>query len=77
MTKKEQLLHAFRGEPVDELPFLPRLDIWYNANKARGTMPEKYKNATLKEMVEDLGLGYHYIIPNYKAWDGEAVLAMW
>lgn len=71
MTKKEQLLRAFRGEPIDELPFLPRLDIWYNANMARGTMPEKYKHATLKEMLDDLGLGYHYIIPNYKAWDGE------
>ena len=70
MTKKEQLLRAFQGQPIDELPFLPRLDIWYNANRARGTMPEKYKNATLKEMVEDLGFGYHYIIPNYKAWDG-------
>lgn len=71
MTKKEQLLRAFRGQPIDELPFLPRLDIWYNANKARGTLPSRYKNASLKEMVEDLGLGYHYIIPDYKAWDGE------
>lgn len=70
MTKKEQLLAAIQGKVVDELPFLPRLDIWYNANKFRGTLPEKYKNATLKEMTEDLGFGYHYIIPDYKAWDG-------
>lgn len=71
MTKKERLLKAIQGQPLDELPFLPRLDIWYNANKVRGTLPDKYKNATLKEMTEDLDLGYHYIIPDYKAWDGE------
>lgn len=70
MTIKERLLNAIKGNSVDELPFLPRLDIWYNANKFRGTLPKKYKNASLKEMTEDLGLGYHYIIPDYKAWDG-------
>ena len=71
MTIKERLLATIQGKPVDQLPYLPRLDIWYNARKLRGTLPDKYKNATLKELTEDLGLGYHYIIPNYKAWDGE------
>ena len=71
MTIKERLLRTIQGLPVDQLPYLPRLDIWYNANKLRGTLPEKYKDATLKQLTEDLGLGYHYIIPNYKDWDGE------
>lgn len=71
MTIKERLLNAIRGLPTDELPYLPRLDIWYNANKFRGTLPVKYRNATLKQMLDDLGLGYHYIIPDYKAWDGQ------
>ncbi len=71
MTIKERLLNAIKGMPNDELPYLPRLDIWYNANKLHGTLPTKYKNATLQELTEDLGLGYHYTIPNYKDWDGE------
>jgi hypothetical protein len=71
MQIKERLLNTIRGLPTDELPYLPRLDIWYNANKFCGTLPEKYKNASLKEMTEDLGIGYHYIIPDYKCWDGE------
>lgn len=71
MTVKERLLKTIRGEATDKLPYLPRLDVWYNANKFRGTLPDKYKNATLKQVYEDLGFGYHYIIPDYKSWDGE------
>ncbi len=70
MTIKERLLAAIQGKPVDVLPFLPRLDIWYNANKFRGTLPDKYRHASLKEMLDDLGLGYHYVIPDYKDWEG-------
>ena len=70
MTIKERLLNTIRGLPTDELPYLPRLDIWYNANKFRGTLPEKYRNTTLKEITQDLGFGYHYVIPDFKAYDG-------
>ena len=70
MKIKERLLNTIKGLPVDELPYIPRLDIWYNANKFRGTLPEKYHSATLKELTEDLGLGYHYVIPDFKAYSG-------
>ena len=70
MKIKERLLNAIRGLPNDELPYVPRMDIWYTANKHRGTLPEKYRYATLKELTEDLGLGYHYVIPDFKAYDG-------
>ena len=71
MQIKERLLNTIQGLPTDELPYLPRLDIWYNANKFRGTLPKQYEHASLKELTEDLGIGYHYIIPDYKSWDGE------
>ncbi|MGI6778611.1 MAG: uroporphyrinogen decarboxylase family protein [Acetivibrionales bacterium] len=71
MTNKERILRTVRGEPCDRIPYIPRLDIWYNANKFRGTLPDKYKKATLKEIVEDLDLGYHYVIPDYKNYEGE------
>ena len=67
---KKRLLNAIRGLPNDELPYIPRLDIWYKANKNRGALPAKYKNATLKELTEDLGLGYHYVIPDFKEYAG-------
>jgi uroporphyrinogen-III decarboxylase len=70
MKLKERILNTLNNKDVDQLPYLPRLDIWYNANKFNGTLPGNYKNATLKEITEDLGLGYHYVIPDYKMFDG-------
>ena len=57
MKIKERLLNAVRGLPTDELPYLPRLDIWYNANKFCGTLPKRFAHASLKELTEELGLG--------------------
>ncbi len=71
MTHKERILATIKGEATDRLPFIPRLDIWYNANKFNNTLPDKYKNATLKELTEDLDLGYHSIVPNFKDYDGD------
>ncbi|MEE0955823.1 MAG: uroporphyrinogen decarboxylase family protein [Eubacterium sp.] len=65
MTNKERILATLRGEPTDTLPFIPRIDNWFYAQKAKGTLPDKYKNATLQEMVDALGIGYHSIIPNF------------
>ena len=37
MTPKERILAALNGQQTDTLPFIPRLDIWYNANAGNGT----------------------------------------
>jgi len=62
---REKLLATLRGEPTDSIPFVPRLDLWYKSNKYRGTLPYKYRNATLMEIVEDLGIGYHSVVPDF------------
>lgn len=71
MTMKQRILATLRGEPTDVLPFLPRLDIWYNANAQAGTLPAPYQKACLREIVDDLDLGYHSIIPNFRDFSGE------
>lgn len=68
MNVKERILATLAGKPTDVLPFVPRLDNWYYANEANGTLPNQYKNATLREMTDDLGLGFHSIVPNFKDW---------
>ena len=68
MTVKERILATLKGEPTDLLPFVPRLDNWFYAHEATNTLPDRYKNATLRDMVDDLGIGYHSIIPNFKNW---------
>lgn len=66
MNPKERILATVRGEKTDCLPFIPRMDIWYNANKYNNTLPERFKNATLREITDELGWGYHSIIPDFK-----------
>ena len=71
MTGKDRILAVLRGEPTDVLPFVPRLDIWYNANSKAGTLPERYKNASLRDIADDLGWGCHAIIPNFADFRGD------
>ncbi len=66
MTEKERMLMAGRGERADRLPWAPRIDLWYNANSLRGTLPAKYRQGvTLDKIADDIGGGYHKIIPDY------------
>ena len=63
MTDKERMLRAARGEWADRLPWVPRIDLWYNANSRRGTLPARYrKGVTLDEIADDIGGGYHKIV---------------
>jgi hypothetical protein len=64
-TRRERMLATLRGEPTDALPCVPRLDLWYKANSTRGTLPRKYQKATLTEIVDDLDVGYHSIVPDF------------
>jgi len=66
MNFKESILDTINGEPVDKIPYVPRLDLWFYGNKNRGTLPEKYKNKELIDIVDDLEIGYHAIIPNFR-----------
>ena len=65
MTHEEMIYRAIRGEDLKELPFVPRLDLWYQGNKLQNTLPDKYKNASLVEILDDLGLGYHCVVPDF------------
>ena len=39
MTHKERILAACRGEVPDRIPWIPRLDLWYNAHQRAATLP--------------------------------------
>jgi len=61
MTYREKMLAALEGRPTDGIPFVPRLDLWYAANRYNGTLPEKYRKATLPQILEDLDVGWHTV----------------
>ncbi|MBM3500743.1 MAG: hypothetical protein FJX74_18955, partial [Armatimonadetes bacterium] len=65
MTHRSRILSALRHEPLDGIPWVPRLDLWYNAHRYRGTLPELWCDASLMDIAADLGVGYHAVVPNF------------
>ena len=57
MNNRERLLAIVAGHSPDRIPWIPRLKIWYEAHKRRGTLPLKYEGWTLRQIEHDLGLG--------------------
>jgi len=66
VTSKQRMLAVLRGAPVDRIPWAPRLDLWYNANRLAGTLPDRFRKATLCEIVEEMGWGYHGVVPAFR-----------
>lgn len=66
MNWRDRIINTIKGKAVDFLPFVPRLDIWYQSNKLKGTLPERYKDSTLKEIVKDIDVGFYTVIPNFR-----------
>ena len=60
------MLAVLAGEPVDRLPWAPRLDLWYKANKKAGTLPQEFAKATLMEITDTLDWGFHAVVPDFR-----------
>ncbi|HUT35572.1 MAG TPA: hypothetical protein VNE39_18935 [Planctomycetota bacterium] len=66
MTGRERMLAAIQGWPTDRMPWAPRLDLWFKANQRAGTLPRKYRAASLRDMVDDLGFDLHAVVPDFR-----------
>jgi Uroporphyrinogen decarboxylase (URO-D) len=64
MTQRQRAVSAIRGEPPDRIPFIGRMDLWYNYNHNRGTLPKQYQGWSLWDIQRDLGIG----IFGFGAW---------
>ncbi|MBN1809466.1 MAG: hypothetical protein JW909_10400 [Planctomycetes bacterium] len=65
MTHRERILAACRGEKPDRIPWVPRMDLWYNAHARSGDLPEQFARCSLREIARELGVGYHTVVPNF------------
>ena len=61
MNERDRMLATLRGEPTDALPWAPRMDLWAIAQKARGTMPERFAGKNTAEIADVLGVGCHAV----------------
>ncbi|MDF1515987.1 MAG: uroporphyrinogen decarboxylase family protein, partial [Anaerolineae bacterium] len=57
MTNRERILAILEKRHPDRIPWIPRLEIWHQAHTIRGTLPEKYRDLSLREIEHDLRTG--------------------
>ncbi len=62
-THKQRILAAARGEVPEGIPYVPRFDLWYNANSYRGTLPKRHQGRTADEIARAEGWALHKVIP--------------
>jgi corrinoid protein of di/trimethylamine methyltransferase len=75
MTPKEKMLAAARGEMADTLAFAPRIDLWFQANKERGTLPEKYRHVkNADEIALSEGWALHKVILEFMSFGEDAII---
>ena len=56
LTHRERILAVLERRSPDRIPWIPRLDLWYRARLAEGTMPERYRGMSLREIERAMGL---------------------
>lgn len=61
MTHHDRILSAIRGEATDRIPWAPRMDLWYIAHRAKGTVPERFQNMNTVEIARELDVACHAI----------------
>ena len=57
MNHRERFEAVLTGRSPDRIPWVPRLQIWYEAHRRLGTLPKKYQGWSLREIERDLGVG--------------------
>lgn len=60
MTFRERIRRTFRKEKVDKIVWQPRLEHWYNTHKLLGKLPDRYKEAKLLDVYDDLHASVRY-----------------
>ena len=56
-TTRERVLAIMDGKSPDQIPWIPRLDLWWSAHRNAGTLPEKWNGWRLRDIEKDLGGG--------------------
>lgn len=61
MTHRERMLATIRRQPTDQIPWAPRMDLWYIAHRARGTLPKQFVGLNTVEIAEVLDVACHAV----------------
>jgi uroporphyrinogen-III decarboxylase len=65
MTFRQRLLAAIAGQPTDQLPWAPRMDLWCIALRARGELPARFQGLNTAQIARELGVACHAVRADY------------
>ncbi|MCL4533806.1 MAG: uroporphyrinogen decarboxylase family protein [Bacteroidetes bacterium] len=57
MNERERFTAVLRGEVPDRLPWVARLELWYEFHSANGSLPERYRGWSMWDIQRDIGMG--------------------
>ena len=74
LNTSERILRILRRQPVDsKIVWAPRLEHWYEVNRFTGTLPSEYRDKSLIEICDDLGVlprTYYFFEGTIKTFQG-------
>lgn len=76
MNNRDRTIAVFNRSKTDRLMWQPRLHHWYDVNKARGTLPRRFKDWSLLEIYDYLDASpraYHYFNDTVRCVEGNSV----
>jgi methanogenic corrinoid protein MtbC1 len=56
---------AVRGEMPDRIPYVPRIDLWHNANSLNGTLPVRHRGRSRDEIALAEGWALHKVVADH------------
>ncbi len=64
-THRDAMLAVMRGKEVDVIPYAPRLDLWWLANKLNGTLPQRFADMKPDDIAKAEGWALYHMIPDF------------
>ena len=55
MNNRERQLAILNHQPPDRIPWVPRLELWYEAHRRQGTLPSRFAGMTLRQVEQAIG----------------------
>ncbi|HJN52695.1 MAG: uroporphyrinogen decarboxylase family protein [Pseudomonadales bacterium] len=65
MNHHDRMLATIQGKPTDQIPWAPRMDLWYVAQRARGSLPDAFAGLNSVEIAEMMGVSCHAMGADY------------
>ena len=73
MTPLERIIAVFRRAPRDRVPWNIRPESWYLYNRARGSLPAKYRGMSLVDICREWGASWRC----YQGFFTERFVRVW